>query len=236
MPRSAVAPEDIIYSPDGKPLCSAKSRQNPGTRCHNYPMAGSARCRMHGGKNLRGIAHPNWQGGKRPERLVESLPDRMKEAGIRAAEDPTLGALRGQMAVLEARLIDLLGKVDTEAAGQIWMLLGEALADRDRCTVGTVNWKEADARIQQLIRDGMTQQMTWEEIRHTTDLSRKLSESEHRRLERLRAMIPADRALAALDAVLTSVRDVVDEQDKLDYISRRAAIVMASTFVNATSR
>ena len=208
--------------------CGARLKQKPGQFCPSYPVHGSKRCRIHGGKSLKGIAHPNWQGGKRPERLVEVLPERLKEAGTRAALDPTLGSLRGQMSVLEARMVELLDGLDTEAYGKIWEFLGEALSERERCQFNSPNWKESDNHIQQLIRDGMVHQMTWQEIRETADLSRKLSDSEHRRLERLRAMIPADRVLAAMDSILTAVREVVDDQDKLDYISRRAAIIMTS--------
>ena len=208
--------------------CGAKLKQKPGQFCPNYPVNGSTRCRLHGGKSLKGIAHPNWKGGKNPERLVDVLPERLKEAGTRAARDPTLGSLRGQMAVLEARLVELLDNIDTEASGKIWEFLGEALNDRERCVIKSDNWYQADRKIQQLIREGMVHQMTWQEIRETADLTRKLSDSEHRRLVALRAMIPADRALAAIDSLLTAVREVVDEQDKLDYIARRAAIIMTS--------
>jgi hypothetical protein len=208
--------------------CGARLKQKPGQFCPNYPVSGSKRCRMHGGKSLKGIAHPNWQGGRHPERLVNVLPERMKDAGERASNDPLLGGLRGQMAVMEARLADLIEKSDTEAAGRIWGLLGESLEERERCTFNSADWQHADRRVQQLIRDGMVEQSTWEEIRYTTDLARKLSDSEHRRLERLRAMIPADRVLAAMDSILTAVRDVVDDQEKLDYIARRAAIIMTS--------
>lgn len=40
---------------DGKPRCGAKTRgPRAGRTCQNFPVDGSARCRMHGGKNQPG--------------------------------------------------------------------------------------------------------------------------------------------------------------------------------------
>lgn len=41
--------------------CGAKTRS--GVPCQNAPM-GNGRCRMHGGKSLSGIAHPNYKHGR----------------------------------------------------------------------------------------------------------------------------------------------------------------------------
>jgi hypothetical protein len=46
---------------EGVRLCGARTRT--GGTCSNQPMRGRARCRMHGGKSLHGIAHPNYKHG-----------------------------------------------------------------------------------------------------------------------------------------------------------------------------
>ena len=45
-----------------KTECGAKTRA--GGRCKNAPIGSTGRCRMHGGKSLSGIAHPNYKHGK----------------------------------------------------------------------------------------------------------------------------------------------------------------------------
>jgi hypothetical protein len=44
---------DQLYSPTGKPCCSAKARNSPGGVCHGSPVKGRTRCRMHGGTSPR---------------------------------------------------------------------------------------------------------------------------------------------------------------------------------------
>ncbi len=48
-------------------ICGARTRS--GQLCRNAPMAnGSGRCRMHGGKSLRGPASPRWRHGRYAKR------------------------------------------------------------------------------------------------------------------------------------------------------------------------
>jgi hypothetical protein len=44
-----------------KTTCGAKTRS--GGLCKNAPIGDTGRCRMHGGKSLSGIAHPNYKHG-----------------------------------------------------------------------------------------------------------------------------------------------------------------------------
>jgi hypothetical protein len=45
-----------------KTTCGARTRA--GGYCKNAPIGDTGRCRMHGGKSLSGIAHPNYKHGK----------------------------------------------------------------------------------------------------------------------------------------------------------------------------
>jgi hypothetical protein len=46
-------------------LCQARTRQSGGPPCRNYGIRPSGRCRLHGGRSLRGIASPTFVHGRR---------------------------------------------------------------------------------------------------------------------------------------------------------------------------
>ena len=83
-------------------LCGAKTRS--GSACQNRPMP-NGRCRMHGGKSLGGIASPNFKHGGYSKFLPVRLGDNYQEA----MADPELLALRDDIALLDARVHDLMG-------------------------------------------------------------------------------------------------------------------------------
>ena len=92
--------------------CKAWSRRNQ-QQCRNHAMKGLAVCRMHGGKTPRGPASVHYKDG----RHSRFLPARMFAAYKAAGLDPELMSLRQDLALLEARLIDVLQRVDTGEAG-----------------------------------------------------------------------------------------------------------------------
>jgi hypothetical protein len=65
--------------------CTAKSKRS-GKRCKNPAVAPSDKCRMHGGKSLKGIAAPAFKDGKRskyaylPEHLSTRVEDLSADA------------------------------------------------------------------------------------------------------------------------------------------------------------
>lgn len=59
-------------------LCGAKTRS--GKPCKAKPVWGMVRCRMHGGKSLRGYAHPNYKHGLYSKHSFEGM---MKRAELK---------------------------------------------------------------------------------------------------------------------------------------------------------
>lgn len=85
--------------------CGAKTRA--GTPCRRRPMA-NGRCYMHGGKALVGTANPAFKTG----RYSKYLPARLTERYHEALADTELLALRDEIAVLDARLSEVLAEDD----------------------------------------------------------------------------------------------------------------------------
>ena len=98
--------------------CGAKTRS--GEPCKNPPTTGRTRCRMHGGSPAqpRGVAHWNFKHGAYSKALKEQ-PHTL-EAYQRALNDPYLASMADEMALAQARLMELLSNEDWDAA-YLWI-------------------------------------------------------------------------------------------------------------------
>src|SRR5215207_6276206 len=84
-----------------KNLCGAKTRS--GGECTQPAMA-NGRCRMHGGRSPRGVAHPSFKTG----RFSRSIPSRLSQSYEEALADPRKLELTDELAVIVARNRELL--------------------------------------------------------------------------------------------------------------------------------
>lgn len=62
---------------NGQHTCGAKTRS--GSPCNNPPVKGGRRCRMHGGKSLKGTDSPTWKHGLYSKYAGESLKEVLAE-------------------------------------------------------------------------------------------------------------------------------------------------------------
>src|SRR4051794_17890811 len=88
---------------ESRRTCGAHSRRTGGP-CQRVPVAGRTRCRAHGGASLRGAASATFKTGRRGR----FLPRRLRERYEQALDDPTMLELRDEIALVDARLSDLL--------------------------------------------------------------------------------------------------------------------------------
>ena len=98
--------EDIAAM--GWRTCGAKTRS--GGRCKNLAMFPAGRCRMHGGKSLRGLASPRYKHGKYSK---DTLAQLTRIAGARTPIAPAGSALDEPRSALAELLGDLLDLPDT---------------------------------------------------------------------------------------------------------------------------
>ena len=103
--------------------CGALTRQK--TPCRSHPVHGAARCRMHGGTQPVGVASPNYVHGDRSA----FLPNRLLQRYRGAMTDPELLNMGTDLGLIETRLADVLGRVDTGDAGETWFALQAAWDD-----------------------------------------------------------------------------------------------------------
>ena len=197
----------------------------------------NGKCRLHGGLSLSGIASPSLKSG----RYSKNLPTRLMEKYDAARKDGDLLALRDDLALLDARLEDVLAKVDTGESGETWKALLSAVHEFDSAEralescdseVKRANWKhdreEAMRTIIVLCQAGMSDYAAWSEVKSLLESRRKISETEQKRLVAMQQMITNDQ-LAVLQAnILASIKRHVT-----DPIALRGLAAEFSRFVLA---
>ncbi len=157
-----------------------------------------------------GVANPNFSTGK----YSKALPLALREAYERVRRDADLLSLRDDLAVVDARLDQLLQRIEetpddstirslVEGIGAAKELLSEdpaaALARLDVILVA-LGRVQADGKV-------------WAEILGTQEQRRKLADSERKRLEALREYVTRDRLLTLVAGLLECIaRHVVDKK------------------------
>lgn len=176
----------------------------------------NGRCAIHGGKSLAGMASPSFKTG----RYSKHLPTRLMARYQEAQSDPTLLALRDEVALIDTRLAELLGRVDTGESAKRWQEAQTAFdALRKARTL-------ADAKAFAAAMDELEQTLVigndydlWSEIANVVDLRKRLVESERKRLVEMQQMITSERAMVLLTTVAGIIKEHVTDTNVLAAIS-----------------
>lgn len=191
-------------------ICGAKKKN--GTPCQMSAMP-NGRCRLHGGKTPQGIASPHFKDG----RYSRFIPARMTERYHEAKQDAELLALREDIALVDSRLSDLLGRVDTGESGALWGQLNKARVDllTSKKVADTKAQTEALNLILELIAAGHADYRAWGEIAAVLEQRRRLVESERKRLVEMQQMISTERMMVLLQAVVGVIQEHVTDRTTL---------------------
>jgi hypothetical protein len=147
--------------------CGARNRQ--GEPCQRWALAGRNRCRLHGGKTLVGTASANFRSG----RYSRYLPGRLQERYEQAEADPELLSLKSEVALVDARLADLLSRVDTGESGQRWADLRRAYRAFIRARQAGDGETAALAKVESVIESAIQDHTAWAEIGALVEQRRK---------------------------------------------------------------
>jgi hypothetical protein len=187
----------------------------------------NGRCRIHGGKSLGGMASPTLVTG----RHSKYLPARMLSRYQEALSDSELLALRDEISLIDARLTDVLGRVDTGESGRIWSALQKAWRDYRRAK--PADKLTAEMAVADLISDGVSDAEAWAEVREIIDQRARLVANERQRLVQLQQMVTVEQAMMLLAAVADTVRRHVSDRDALAAISADLGRLVAHEAVGA---
>lgn len=195
-----------------KKKCGSPLRNKPGRFCQiERGLMSNGRCQKHGGKSLRGIAHPNFTNGATSRYM---LPLRMRESYNDALSDPKLLDLKPEIALVHARAKDLIDRVDSGESGHLWKLLQKAYTDLETAK-DKAEQLVALATLGQLIKRGTADYAAWTETMKEIDRKRVLVESERKRAVELHQMV-------ALDSIKPYLYDTIDYIRR--YITDRAKL------------
>lgn len=178
----------------------------------------NGKCYHHGGKSLRGIAHPSTTHG----RYSKDLPTRLAGRYEEAAGDPDLLRLDSEIHLLDALMRERLSALDTGESGRLWKELNtawrqyqRALNAGDAAEMGT-----AIFQIGQLIGQGVADFGARQEILDMADRRRKLVDSEGKRRVQMQQMITAESATLLFSATVDTVMRHVSDPGVRAAISR----------------
>jgi hypothetical protein len=177
----------------------------------------NGRCRFHGGMSLAGPAAPNFKTG----RYSKYLPAKLLEQYHAAIADETLLELRHEIALVDVRIGEILGKVDTGESGHVWHDLREAL----RAFVDALSRRDAQRmreplqRMQDLVSRGAAEYSAWDDVVELLEQRRKLVESERKRLVEMQQMMTNEQAMVLLAVVVDTIRKHVTDRQALAAIS-----------------
>lgn len=163
------------------------------------------------------MASPHFKDGRYSKYLPARLASRFEES----CRDERLLELRQDIALLDARIEDVLTKVDTGESGAIWKAL--CAAHDSIKDAGRRKDNKALARhiieIGEIIRRGNDDARAWVEVVNLLEQRRKLVESERKRLLETQQSLTIEQALMIASMVVTVVRKHVTDRSKLAAIS-----------------
>ncbi len=195
-------------------------------------MRGMQVCRHHGGKSLRGAAHPKFKDGKRSKHMPKFLAPAFAEA----LNDPDLLNLSESIAGQEAIIRDAYeslgkGEAPTRLVFEIrknWRQFWEATGRGDQEMVAKLR-----AKIGTQLGEASTVAATIDRIQSAEETKRRLIDTEIKRRERMREHIIIEDAVLLYTQLVNANRKAILEFDGL---SKKDARRLLSSIVGEFAR
>jgi len=203
--------------------CTAKAKSS-GIQCRRHAVTGYRVCQVHGaGSPLQGrpggIQKKTLQFGGRHSRF---LPIRLAARYAESQQDPELLVLRDELSLTDARIEDLILRVDTGEAGRLWRELKETYSKLTTSMRKQNADDTADAlrELGIIINKGLADYAAWGDVFQLVEQRRKLVESEQRRVVAAKYILRMDEAMLLMGALAASVRKYVSDTTVLAKINQ----------------
>jgi hypothetical protein len=199
-------PIDTRVDPRTAALCTARKRGS-GEPCRAIAVTGKTKCRFHGGLSLSGAANGNYKHGRYSKDLLTQTAARAEEART----NPQLLSLSDDIALIEARIAEVLQGMGTGESGESWRELrgaldafSRAMASGDMAAMST-----HFHAMRTLVLQGADQAKAWAEVRRLEETRCKLIQTEVKTLQGLQQMITLQQHMlmvgAQTDAMIRAV-------------------------------
>jgi hypothetical protein len=207
------------------PRCEAKTRTT-GLSCKNPAMA-NGRCRLHGGATPNGLAAPRFRTGTSTR--YPGMKATLAELADRAMADPDILSLTQEVSLLQARLNQLLERVDVEESSKRWKMTKDAFyrmleAGGRKDEVG---YGMALDELKHAFRDGDKDYLVWSDILSTLEHLRKTVSQEQKRRMEMHTLISADQAVGMFAELMYEIREQVSDPKALNAIYKRAQEIVS---------
>lgn len=206
--------------------CTAKSKQS-GEQCKRHAVPGRTVCAMHGGKSPGGLGSATLKSGK----YSKYLPQGLAEKYGAAVTDPEILALNNEIALVDARAMELLDGLNSgEATATLWNKLQKAAAELDAAQRAGDAVKLAMALndMLELIRRGAAESARWLEIYNLFERRRRLVDSERKRRMDMQTSVNAEQVMLLVRSIADLVNQHVPDRDARSAISTGLANLIAA--------
>lgn len=207
------------FNSQGQAVCFSPLRNKPGQFCQSPLPMDNGRCRIHGGKSLRGAAHPNFKHGRSSDYIPPELLKDFEEF----LADPELRDLANEIAVLDTLYNTLLPRVKTGESDTRWIEIRKAwgeyklAADEEK----KAHW---EAELERLIIGASDELAARREIGKLIDLRRKVVSADTMRRKIEQEMYTVEEVLtltkACIAGVLAHVSNPNEQQAVIEAITR----------------
>lgn len=195
--------------------CTAKSKRS-GEQCKKDAVVGRTKCHIHGGKSVEGAASGTFRTG----RYSKYLPARLAGKYEQSQNDPDLLALKDEINAIDARIAELMGRIDTNEAGHWWRVLRKTYDE----FLDARNKGDSPLMAKRLLEfggiidNGLTDYAIWDEITNAVEQRRRLVESERKRMVEQQQYVTAEQAMLLVSALIDVVTRHVSDRNTISAI------------------
>lgn len=206
-------------------MCEGTSKQC-GLPCRQKKAKGSRFCRHHGGHHSKGISAPSFKNGK----TSKYAPAGILEEFTAAMEDRQLLSLRQDIALLHARIQQLIKRLNSGESGSLWSDLKDAYLDlRSAFNEDDESLQESCLQIiHGIIHAGIQEEAIWKAVTDAIEKKSQLISREWRMMVDMHQVLTIEEAMSLVGRIILSVKEHVHDHGVLTSISNDIAGVLAS--------
>jgi len=135
-----------------------------------------------------------------------------------------MAALTDQIAIVDVREAELLGRLSPEGNTARWHIAADALDEMDAARRMPDGPRKAATlaacfgALQDAVRQGVNEEQVWRSFYENVEVRRRLVETERRRIEGLKAYLTIEQAFALMGRVVGLIKEAGIERRKMAYI------------------
>lgn len=213
---------EMVRIPPDHLRCTGWSKRN-NRRCTNYRRKGHNVCRMHGSNSLSGLNHPNAKkvidNGGEPLKYGKSIPARLLKVYQEGIENPDITGHKDEIALMEARVVDLMEQLEEGGAAELWRearkLMAEYKKTKSFNAALAANYLE---QLAEVIEKGNHEIGAWEQAIKVVEQRRKLASSHHQQLVQASQLVPIGKVIEMLAAIAVVVQAKVTDTHAIQAI------------------